>query len=311
MHNDAVLLTGATGLLGRELVGLLASAFPKKSIVATYFSHSPVLHKPNLTWVRCDLANIRTNPFAGFVFNKVVHAAAFLPPAGTDPDDFAEKIFFTNLLGTIDLFNRIKLGSQAHIVFISSAAVYSQKHGKFKETDDTYSPHIGGIYAQTKSYCEWFLRNRFGRLTIVRPSYIYGRGMDKNQLLPRLLRQAMLGKELLLRPPYNMQCDYIHSRDVAAGVTSVLKRQKLGTYNLGSGYGTSIKKLAEECIKVAKNGRLPGDLIRAQNKPSFCNRQLVDITKAKKQLGWRPGFDLGRGLKDLSLWLKEEGLNER
>lgn len=306
-----ILITGGTGLIGKELVSLLINRLPNSNIIATYHSRKPVIQGHNLAWIKCDLANLNKKSFKDFIFDKVIHLAAFLPPGRTNPDDFAKTIFLTNILGTIRLFDFINLRKNAHIVYVSSAAVYRSTTGKFKETDKICPPHISGAYAYSKIYIEWYLSECFRRLAIVRPSYVYGPGMDKKKLLPRLLRQAMQNKVLSLKPPFNMLCDYIHSKDVSGGIYAIIRRSPVGIYNLGSGVGVNIEKLARCCIEVAKKGKFPRNPDSVKKNTLLASKQLlVDITKAKNNLQWSPKIKLREGLKDLLNWLAEENKNE-
>jgi nucleoside-diphosphate-sugar epimerase len=309
-RKNNILVTGGTGLVGRELIRLLIDKLPDSNITATYHSREPVVYARGLVWVRCDLANFQKRIFDNFIFDQVIHAAAFIQPGGTNSDDFSKEIFHTNILGTINLLDAIKLKKNAHIIYVSSAAVYKRGlESKFKETGDICPPHIKGAYAHSKVYTEWYLSKYFKRLAIVRPSYIYGRGMDKTKLLPRLLIQAMKGEILSLKPPFDVLCDYVHSADVSAGIYEALKKNAVGIYNLGFGQGTSIEELAKSCIKAADRGKL---LLIRKNKlltkteQLFVSRQLVDITKARIELGWVPNIKLNEGLKDLMVWLKGE-----
>jgi len=302
-QKNNILITGATGLVGRELVSLFSENFPDSNIIATYNSRKPFVTKNSVSWEKLNLTNIKNKRLKKIVFDIVIHAAAFLPPGGSNPEDFSRAIFDVNVIGTIKLFDFINLKKNTHIIYISSATVYSESDRNFRENNKIYPPHIGGVYGYSKIYCEWYLRKRFKQLAIVRPTYIYGRGMDRKKLLPRLLIQCMRNETLSIKPPFNIECDYIHSRDVASGIYKIAGKRMKGAYNLGSGYGVDIQKLAERCIEATGGGKFP----YVQTKPSanISRQLLVDITKAKSLLSWAPEVKLIGGLRDLMFWLRQ------
>jgi UDP-glucose 4-epimerase len=82
--------------------------------------------------------------------------------------------------------------------------------------------------------------------------------------------------------------DYIHVTDLAQAHMQALEGRAVGSFNLGSGRGFSVRELVDVAAEVT--GRdIPA--IDAPRRPGDPPRLVSDSTAARKILGWRPQFD--------------------
>ena len=95
--------------------------------------------------------------------------------------------------------------------------------------------------------------------------------------------------------------DFVSVKDCAIANYLALKSKiNFGFYNVGSGKGTSLKKLAQILIKLSNSNN---KIIYKQNKdPTLVKNRVSDISLAKKELNYSPSINLKNGLKDLINW---------
>ena len=94
--------------------------------------------------------------------------------------------------------------------------------------------------------------------------------------------------------------DYIYVTDAVEGILAANGQEKTGIYNIGSGVGTSLNDLVAEIREVT--GRefeveyLPG-------RPFDVPASVLDISRARDDLGWKPRIPLRQGLQKTWEWL--------
>lgn len=163
MLNRAILFTGASGFLGKNILPILSEKFSVKTVGITETDD-----------FRCDLS--KEIPNFTNSFDIVLHAAG---KAHVVPKTEAEKkIFFDiNYQGTINLCKALeKVGIPKAIIFISTVAVYGCETG----VNITEEHPLNGNtpYALSKIQAEKFLQNwcceRGVQLSILRPSLLAG-----------------------------------------------------------------------------------------------------------------------------------------
>jgi UDP-glucose 4-epimerase len=285
-------LTGATGMLGRHLHTALHEAG------ADVIAVSRTVEDGVAGW---DLANWLEQEELDQLFPKVravVHAGAFVQPSG-EVDQ--ARMYDANVRACLNL-GQWALSRGIPLIHISGAIVYADP---CLPSQDESAPlgwsGMGGFYGFSKLLAEDVLerlRQQGLQIAILRPTSIYGCGLDESKIVQRFLSLATKDRVIELSEPIEDCVDLVHAADVARAVVSVLQCECWDTLNLASGNPVSIKTLALASLDVAGCGRVTiTGITPLDYRPKVTYS--LDISRAKERLGWVPSIGISRGLKML------------
>jgi UDP-glucose 4-epimerase len=225
----------------------------------------------------------------------VVHAGALVPRAGQAASD--AQMYDANVRACVNL-GQWALKRGVALVFVSGAIVYADPNAvDADESAPLGWSGLGGSYGLSKLLAEdalLRLRQSGLKLAVVRPSSIYGSGLQADKMISRFIAAAGSGETITLTPPVDDRVDLVHAADVAAAVSAILQKQDWDTFNVASGVAPSIAELAQASVRMSGCGavRVHGEV---QTRPPVT-RFLLDTGKARARLGWQPRVGLAEGL---------------
>ena len=289
-----ILITGATGMVGRHIVAALQAAGADITVMSR---HEPPASIAAAGWYEWDLTEWYDFENAGLsssTFDAVIHAGACVP--GPDPVS-RRTMFASNVTATLCIGEwAAKCGLP--LVYLSGAVVYRDSTATGITESDPVAPEgFGGFYRTTKLLGEQVLTSLsedWKGLVVLRPSSVYGAGMAAGKMINRFLSMATTGETIEIAPPWHDEIDLVHAGDVAAATVMALEQASSGTFNVG-GFRASIAGIAEACVnaanagKVTRSGSVPED-----ETPTI--RFGIDCAKAAAAFGYRPAIDLPTGL---------------
>jgi len=301
----AVLVTGATGFVGSELVRLLlARGFEVHALARGAHPTLPVV------WHAGDLVDARAvdTAIAAARPRWVVHSGALISYASRDTQRARE----VNVEGTRHVLEACKRRGVGRLVFVSSVvAVGPSPDG---EPLDERSPFTGaglGVdYMDTKRAAEELVLAAANELDVVvaNPAAVYGPAEGPSNTV-KFLQQLAAGKWPIAVPPGTIAL--VGLRDAAEGILLVLERGRRGERYL----------LVERCVPVRELFRMMGEalgvprarrtipralwplvvaiarlidrvrpleLATPQGLAMIGSQLLFDGRKAREELGWRP-----------------------
>ena len=147
---------------------------------------------------------------------------------------------------------------------------------------------------------------------MVRPFNNYGPGMKitDGRVIADLFRDALAGRDLVLLSDGSPTRTFCYVSDAVTGYYLALLRGRPGeAYNVGvDGPEISMRDLAGTIAGLAND--LFGHRVKVVHGRSSeadylvdnPNRRCPDITKARQELGYRPGVNLEEGLRRTLLW---------
>ena len=301
-HLERVLVTGATGTLGYNIVCHLGAAHPETRVHVLMRTLDPSLFAgiPNLTLEQVDMADFAATAraVAAFAPNAIIHCAA----SGVRPSQIGwfEQIHL-NVSATVALFHAACELPDCHFIHISTGLVYSSQARPCREHDpiDTLHP-----YGASKAAADCLLRAGAERLkrhlTVVRPFSFTGLHDGGDRLFPSLLRAAQEGRPFPMSAGTQIR-DFCAVQDVAEAVVLMLEEGTLpgrDIFNLGSGQSVSLRGIVGSvCRQLGIKVEL--DLGAKPFHPQEPMNLVADIHLAES-LGWRPRTNLAYAVWQLA-----------
>jgi len=191
------------------------------------------------------------------------------------------------------------------IIAASTAEVYGMQGNNLLK--ETMSLHPSSPYAVSKAAGDLYLQMMFNSFslngTVLRPTNSYGRKFETAFMVEYLVTQMLKSKKVYIGAPDSVR-DYMYIDDHVNGyLLSKSKKKANGkVYNVGTGIGVSNKELAS--IIADKLGFDKKNLVFGSYPPGYPYRPLVsdqpslvmDATKIREELGWKPTVTLSEGL---------------
>jgi UDP-glucose 4-epimerase len=304
-----VLITGA-GLIGCHSARELTS----RGHQVTLYDLSPDLDyvravsgEKRVEVVQGDLLNL---PNLLRVFHKikpeaVVHTAGLIGSQAANPPYRGVQ---TNILGSTHVFEAAQMSRVERVVHVSTFGVYDWDHIRGGPVKESFPRWGTSFYSATKVANELLLgayRNHYGFASVViRPASVYGPGHYRGgsgggKNMNDLIRACLGQGPVRLSETRIGSNDFVYAKDVAMGVAlaCTVKKAAGHAFNIGTG---QIYNPAD--FLRALRRLLPGRVIRivkdARGGRAGQERVRLDISLARKVLGYVPRYPLEKGLAD-------------
>jgi GDP-L-fucose synthase len=300
-----VLVTGGTGLIGRQVVDLLCDAGAKVRIV----SLDQVRVHPAAEHVIGDLTDFRLCLELTQGCDYVCHLAGIKGSAGVSATKLASHFVPTMMFNT-NVLEAARRNKVRGLVYTSSIGAYanaevfiesSERPGDFSSAPMDFAgwaKRMGEL--QVHAYKVQYGMENFA---IVRPANVYGPGdnfdPENAMVIPTLLSRIFRKEDpVVIWGDGSAIRDFAYSRDVAEGCLLALHRGTQGRFvNLGSGKGVSIRELVETL-----KGFLDFNYQFDPSKPAGYPKRVMDISLARELIGYEPSTSLRDGLSATWDW---------
>jgi len=138
-------------------------------------------------------------------------------------------------------------------------------------------------------------------VTITNCSNNYGPYQFPEKVIPVFVTNALDDEPLPLYASTANRREWLHVLDHCAAIDLVLQSGREGeTYNVGSGVELSIEELADRVLALLDRPASLKTIV--PDRPGHDRRYLLDSTKIRGELGWKPAHDFGRGLAETVEW---------
>ncbi|QGK70792.1 NAD-dependent epimerase/dehydratase family protein [Allosaccharopolyspora coralli] len=290
-----VVVTGGSGFVGRAVVRALLDR--GTSVVVADREPLPAsVRDDRVTHVQGELADpdVRDRALSEGC-TGVIHLAA-ITSVLKSAEQPAET-FETNVRVTHELLELARQRGIGQFVLASTNAVVGDiGHGTISE-DLPLQPLTP--YGATKAAGEMLLSGYAGAYGLATASLrftnIYGPGMGhKDSFIPRLMRAALAGEGVEVYGDGSQSRDFVHLSDVVQGIMAAFDKQYTGSAIIGSGESISVTQLIE-AVRAATGEPLPVEHVPA--KQGEMPAVIVDVSTAKRELGYTPTMGLTDGLR--------------
>lgn len=289
-----ILIIGGAGFIGSNLVKSLVKN-NKLSVVDVFVGKKI----PGVKYYKIDILSEKFPQKIEAIFKKerpevIYYLAAYMPKFKEKEELCAEKHIKIGILGILSILRAVEKnrGVVKKIIFSSSSAVYGDASA-FPTPENSLTNPIS-LYGAIKLCCEKIIELYCESLKIpyfiFRYSTVYGPG-QKSGRVTNLIKEISDGEKPEINR--NQTRDFIYIDDIVKTNLFALKSEKGGIYNIGSGVETSIGGLFDKISKILKKKIRPK---YSTSEISEIKRNVLDIRKAKRDLGWSPKVALEAGL---------------
>jgi len=293
MERLKIAITGASGFIGANLVRY----FSKKHEV---FALSRNLDSWRLNGYNIIHFDIKNREEVKKQIRKIkpdiiIHCAVY---GGYHFETSTKEIIETNIIGTINLIDACKQNT-AILINTGSSAEYGIKYKPMKESD-IIEPNTD--YAMSKAIITNLLKQTEIKSITLRLFSVYGYYEEKHRLIPYVLYSSIKNEIAYLSNKNNVR-DFVFIEDINKAYEFAIKK----IYKINSGetfnIGTGVQSKVIDVVKLAKARVIWSKDIRPEEPENRVWK--ADITKAKKELGWIPYYDLEKGLEKTKKWMIE------
>ncbi|HEV8098399.1 MAG TPA: NAD-dependent epimerase/dehydratase family protein [Gaiellaceae bacterium] len=311
-----VVVVGATGNVGTSVLDALADE-PQVESVLGLARRVPEVELPKVEWARADVTRDELVPhFRGA--DCVVHLAWKIQPSRD-----SASLRATNVHGSARVFLAAAEAKVPALVYASSVGAYSPGP-KDRRVDESWP--TGGIpssfYSRHKSEVERILdrleqEQPPTRVVRLRPGLIFKReaatGIRRLFAGPFLPSPLLHPRLLPLVPDLpRLRFQAVHSRDVGEAYRLAISGDARGAFNVAAEPVLDPQELAR--LLRARPVRVPEGLVRGAAALSWrlhlqptppgwldlaLNVPLLDVTRARDELGWAPRHTAGEALLEL------------
>jgi UDP-glucose 4-epimerase len=282
-----LLVTGATGFIGRRLVRLLQKRHEMFSLVKGIPSKDDF---PGVQWIVQDL----TLPLEYSRLPQHVDAIFHLAQSRLYKQfpEGAKDIFDININSTFELLEYARKTGVECFVFASSGGMYGYSYEKFVETDPVNPLNF---YLSSKHTAEVLIANyrQFFKTVVFRFFFVYGPG-QKGMLIPTLITKVEKGESIIIEGIPGVKINPIYVDDAIRVFEPALCLPTSDLFNVAGDENVTITDLVNLIEKVL------GKKAIVSHTDSGPQGDLIgDNTRMKKVLGVYPRTSLLEGLDRL------------
>jgi UDP-glucuronate 4-epimerase len=310
------LVTGGAGFIGSHLCEFLLAHGHSVVTIDNFNDYydprlkrrniEPLLNRPGFTLVEADILNVERlqRLFGDFVFEVIFHLAARagVRPSITQPLLYEQ----VNVQGTLHLLEMARLYNVTQFIFGSSSSVYGENRKvPFSEEDPVDNPI--SPYAATKKAAElacYTYHHLYGlNITCLRFFTVYGPRQRPDMAIHKFTQLIAAGQKVPMYGDGTTQRDYTFITDIIDGIYRAFEPGAgYRIYNLGESRTVELRTLID---LIAKNLGKEARIERLPMQPGDVPITYADISRAQRELGYRPQVSIEQGIHQFVEWFKK------
>lgn len=290
-----ILVTGASGFVGKNLAVRLASIGHEVTAIATSEAGlqtvSKVMH-PGLFGVDKGV----------FYYQDVIfHMAANNDTTSTD--EYA--MYKANVTEPVQILEVAKYGRCKKFIYASSTATYGDMSAPYDEEHTPVKPL--NVYAKSKAdfdkhAMKYATENPEMIVIGLRYCNIYGRGEQHKEsrmsMIGQMMNAVRAGARIVLYEHGEQKRDWVYIDDVTDANLLAMNYDKSDIFNIGSGSATTFNRLAYLVMDVMGCDDTRIMYIPNPHTGKYQEYTECKIEKARKLLGYEPKYDIKSGIKE-------------
>lgn len=308
----AVLITGGYGQLGSWLSYQFANQDKEVIVLDAIDKDLDYLEgvKSKITFIQADVLNFSKLVEIFIEYKDKIEGVIHTVAITADPSFYGNPYhgLDLNLRGTINMLELARLFKIKKFLYVSSGAVYGEV--KDRPGELTHHLHPADLYGASKAASELIgeqYENHFGLdFRIVRPYFFFGPGRlpsQQTQLFKSLLGPLESLPNLKLEKGAEQRLGFTYIKDIAWGTYLLYQAEnpKYKTVNICSEEPVSFL----EMVRLAQKYSDKPTPVKIGAGKLFARGETLDISIAKKELGFHPRYSVEKGMKEYARWVKE------
>jgi len=309
LAGESVLVTGATGMIGRALVDKLMSA---PFLIEVYASgRNPARAdeiisrydgKPNFHYFTYDV----TMPLdCDRTFDYIFHCAGNAGPSFFMKEPV--EVITANICGVVNLLEYGRRHYMKRFLYVSSGEVYGDGNTRMWNENDAGKLDFFGLRscypsakrtAETlcKAYCEEYGLD----VVVARLCHVYGPSFkeQEDRVFAQFIRNAVEGGEIVMKSAGNQIRSWLFIDDcISALLTLMFRGEKGEAYNVANEDSTaSIREMAEVVAELSGSAIVFENTSDQEKKADWSRRVSLYNTSKIRKLGWKPVYGIKEGL---------------
>lgn len=210
----------------------------------------------------------------------------------------------SNNLGTLNVFECAKQNRIKRVIFASSSSVYgTNSKMPFSENDKTDTQiSLYGASKKANEVLAYSYHHLYGiEVAGLRFFTVYGPYGRPDLALFKFCKNMLRGKEINVYNKGDMKRDFTYVSDIVDGIMGCIKKKKLGyeLYNLGGDNPVKLMKFIE---MIEKELKIKAKINYLPMQPGDVKETCADVSKARKELGYKPKVRIEKGIKIFCEW---------
>jgi nucleoside-diphosphate-sugar epimerase len=284
-----VLVTGATGFIGRHLLPRLAAEHEVYGLVRRL----PASPTPGVRYILQELTAPLDRASLPQQVDAIIHQAALID-ADSASDDAAP--FLANVVATWRLLNYGQEVGVRSFIHASTGGVYGCSNRPIVEEDPF---HPLDLYSLTKSQAELAVRHTPAPFPKIVLRYFFPYGDGTPNPIPSYLQRAIRGEAIAINVQRKPHFNPIHIDDTVEATLRCLTLAEDTTLNIAGSEITNFAEIVEFAAQRA--GRQPNItwISDEETLPYYRADLVANIEAMQRLLGFVPQVSLATGLAKL------------
>ncbi|MCL2102330.1 MAG: CDP-glucose 4,6-dehydratase [Fibromonadales bacterium] len=223
----------------------------------------------------------------------------------------------TNVIGTLNILEAArKCKSVTAFVNVTTDKVYENKESgqMYKESDplggfDMYSSSKACSEILSQSYSKSFLEESFLLATARSGNCIGGGDWNENRIVPDCIRAIYANKAIKIRNPnairpWQFVLEPLNGYILLGEKLLQSKKEFAASFNFGPSKkdAITVKEIAEKVVNFYGKGKI--EIAKQGKNLHEANLLMLNNSKAKKFLGWKPKYSIDIALEKTVEWYK-------
>ena len=296
---STVLVTGGAGFIGSHVSRAYLAQGHRVIIADDLSSHRNELIPPEAEFHQLDIRDSALIELFQRVRPDVVshHAAQVSVQRSVRQPELDASI---NIVGTANVLEAAATSGVKRFIFASTGgALYGEP--QYHPCDEAHPIEPLSPYAMSKYCAEQYVRY-YSRMTgmpsvVLRYANVYGPAQDPHGEagVVAIFTQRMLsGQQAVINGTGEQARDFVYVGDVVEASMLAMERGDNGTYNIGTGRGSTVSELYGLLARATSCQQRP---LHGEPKPGEIFRITLECSRAERELGWRPVTSLEEGVE--------------